>query len=134
MPAFGVQSTEAKDPREFTTQNALGLNVEFSPNVPFDQVNKTFDFYIIDRNNIGVMVVKDDISTDQFEDPTRDIQHLKVKERYGLGVLNGGLGIAVARNIPFKRTYPAPTRSFEDMPLPSDYSGDKAKKHDDIQL
>lgn len=134
MPAFGVQSTEAKDPREFTTQNALGLNVEFSPNVPFDQVNKTFDFYIIDRNNIGVMVVKDDISTDQFEDPTRDIQHLKVKERYGLGVLNGGLGIAVARNIPFKRTYPAPTRSFEDMPLPTDMKGTAAKKHDDIQL
>lgn len=120
LPAFGQGPENARDPREFTTANSLGLNVEFSPNVPFDQVNKTFDFYIVDRNNIGVMLVKDDISTEQFDDPTRDIQNLKVKERYGLAVLNGGLGIAVAKNIPFKRTYPAPERKFEDMPLPED--------------
>ena len=124
LPAFGSPAGTGRDPREFTTQNSLGLNVEFSPNVPFDQVNKTFDFYIIDRNNIGVMLVKDDVSTEQFNDPTRDMQNLKVRERYGLGILNGGLGIAVARNIPFKRTYPAPVRSFEDMPLPSDMKPD----------
>lgn len=130
-PAFGVASNP-EDPRTFNTQNGLGINVEFSPNVPFDQVNKTFDFYIIDRNNIGVMLVKDDVATEQFSEPMRDIQNLKIRERYGLGVLNGGLAIAVARNIPFKRTYPAPTRSFEDMPLPSDMKGQKAKKHDEV--
>ena len=131
VAAFG-QGTGGRDPKEFTTSNALGINVEFSPYVPFDQANKTFDFYIIDRNNIGVIVVKDDVSTEQFDDPSRDIQNLKLKERYGLGVLNGGLGIAVARNIAFKKTYPAPARTFEDMPLPSDYKGAEAKKHDEI--
>ena len=131
VAGFG-QGTGGKDPREFNTSNALGLNVEFSPFVPFNQEDKTFDFYLIDRNNIGVMLVKDDISTEQFDDPSRDIQNLKVKERYGLGVLNGGLAIAVAKNIPFKKTYPAPARTFEDMPLPSDYSGDGAKKKDNI--
>lgn len=131
MPAFGVQTT-ARDPREFTTANSLGLNVEFSPNVPFDQVNKTFDFYLIDRNNVGVMVVKEDVSTEEFDDPSRDIKNLKIKERYGLAVLNGGLGVAVARNIPFKKTYPAPAREFERMPLPSDMQDPEVKKHDDI--
>lgn len=129
--AFG-QGAGGQDPREFNTSNALALNVEFSPFVPFNQDTKTFDFYIIDQNNIGVILVKDDISTEQFDDPSRDIQNLKVKERYGLGILNGGLAIAVAKNIPFKKTYPAPARTFEDMPLPSDYKGEEAKKHDEI--
>lgn len=131
VAAFG-QGTAGSDPRAFGTSNALGMNVVFSPFVGFNQVDKTFDFYIIDRNNIGVILVKDEISTEQFDDPTRDIQTLKLKERYGVGVLNGGLGIAVARNIAFKKTYPAPTREFEAMPLPADMTGPAAKLHDNI--
>ena len=122
--AFGQGVAENKDPRDFDTSNSLGLKVEFSPFVPFRQDQKTFDFYIVDENNVGVIVVKDDISTEQFDDPSRDIQSLKIKERYGLGILNGGLAIGVARNINFAKTYPAPTRSFEDMELPSDYAKD----------
>ncbi len=129
--AFG-QGVGGQDPREFNTSNALGLNVQFSPFVPFDQANKTFDFYLVDRNNVGVLLVKDDISTEQFDDPTRDIQSLKLKERYGVGILNGGLGIAVAKNIAFKKTYSAPERKFEAMKLPSDMTGEEAKKHDEI--
>ena len=122
VAAFG-QGTVSSDPKAFNTSNALGLNVIFSPFVPFDQVAKTFDFYIVDRNNIGVIVVKDEISTEQFDDPLRDIQTLKIKERYGVGILNGGLGLAVARNIKFAKTYPAPDRAFkQEMPLPTDYT------------
>lgn len=94
-----------------------GLNLSFSPWVPFDQANKKFSFYILDRNNVGVMLVKDDMSTEQFDDPTRDIQAMKVRERYGIGILNGGYGIAVAKNIPFKKTYPLPQANFQvDLP------------------
>lgn len=124
VAAFG-QGSVSFDPRTFNTSNALGLSVIFSPFIPFDQVNKTFDFYIVDRNNVGVILVKDDISTEQFDDPLRDIQTLKVKERYGVGILNGGLGLAVAKNIRFAKTYPAPARRFGEMPLPADYSGPK---------
>lgn len=120
VAAFG-QGSSNFDPRSFNTSNALGLEVIFSPFVPFDQAEKKFDFYLIDKNNIGVLLVKDEISTEQFDDPSRDIQTLKLKERYGVGVLNGGLAIAVAKNIKFAKTFPAPQRSFQDMPLPSDY-------------
>ncbi len=119
--AFG-QGVGGHDPRVFDTQNALGLNVQFSNHVPFhqDTDTKTFDFYIVDRNNVGVILVKDDISTEQFDDPAKDIQSLKIKERYGIGILNGGLGIAVAKNIAFKKTWPAPDRKFADLALPTD--------------
>jgi HK97 family phage major capsid protein len=120
VAAFG-QGQVSFDPKAFNTSNALGLEVIFSPFVPFDQVAKTFDFYLIDKNNVGVIVVKDDVSTEQFEDPLRDIHTLKVKERYGVGILNGGLGIAVARNIKFAKTWPAPERMFTNgLDLPSD--------------
>lgn len=126
--AFG-QGTNGQDPRQFNTTNSLGLTVQFSPFVPFDQANKKFDFYLIDRNNVGVLLVKDDISTEQFDDPTRDIQSLKLKERYGVGILNGGLGIAVAKNIAFKKTYSMPERAFEPMKAPTDFTDGS---HDEI--
>lgn len=97
-----------------------GLNLSFSPYVPFDPENKVFDMYIIDRNNVGIMVVKDEMSTEQFADPLRDIQTLKVRERYGVGILFGGLGVAVAKNIKFAKTYEAPDRTFEKMARPTD--------------
>lgn len=97
-----------------------GITVHFSPYVPFDQVNKKFDFFVIDRNNVGVLLTKDRMSTEQFRDPTRDIKNLKVRERYGVGVLNGGLGIAVAKNIRFAKTWPMPQRQFAAMAMPSD--------------
>lgn len=122
VAAFG-QGVSNNDPRAFQANNSLGLNIIFSPFVPFDQVNKTFDFYIVDRNNVGVIVVKEEISTEQFDDPLRDIMTLKLKERYGVGILNGGLGIAVARNIKFAKTYPAPERKFDGgLPMPNDYT------------
>lgn len=102
-----------------------GLKVNFSPWVPFDQVNKKFDFYIIDRNNVGVLLTKNPMTTEQFDDPLRDIQTLKVMERYGLGTLHGGLGVAVAKNVAFKKTYPAPARTFVDMARPTDMTNTK---------
>lgn len=127
VAAFG-QGQAGQDPRQFGTSNALGLNVIFSPFVPFNQAEKKFDFYIVDRNNIGVLLVKDPISTEQFDDPLRDIQTLKVKERYGVGILNGGLGLAIARNIRFAKTWPAPGREFEPMARPADMTNDTMDK------
>ncbi|UOE58092.1 phage major capsid protein [Cytobacillus oceanisediminis] len=131
IAAFG-QGSSNFDPRNYNTSNALGLEVIFSPFVPFDQEAKKFDFYLVDKNNVGVMLVKDEVSTEQFDDPSRDIQTLKLRERYGVGVLNGGLAISVAKNIKFAKTYPAPERKFADMALPSDMQGAAAKQHDEI--
>lgn len=121
IAAFG-QGQYFKDPKQFNTNNSLGLNIIFSPYIRFDQVGKTFDFYILDRNNIGVLLVKDEISTEQFDDPLRDIQTLKVKERYGVGILYGGYGLGVARNIKYAKTWAAPERKFGEMALPKDYT------------
>ena len=115
-PGFAGLSSEM-GPQKFImtpeqTQGRLpfGINVNFSPFIKFDKVNKTFDMYIINRNNVGVIAQKDPLSTDNWTDPERDIRLLKCKERYGVGILDNGRGIAVARNIAVAPTYPvAPT-------------------------
>ena len=122
-PFGGGQQAKAQKPEIPMPGNYSvpgGLALSFSPYVPFDLTNKKFDMYILDRNNVGIMVVKDEMSTEQFSDPLRDIQTLKVRERYGVGVIAGGLGIAVAKNIRFKKTYEAPDREFEPMARPTD--------------
>lgn len=84
----------------------FGLSVWLSPFIPFDRVTRKFDMYAVDRNEVGILLVKDEMTTEQFDNPLRDIISLKVKERYGIGVLNEGKAIAVAKNITFAKSYP----------------------------
>jgi hypothetical protein len=63
------------------------------------------DIYVIDDAETGVIVQKQDISTEDFNDPLRDIRSLKIREIYGLGTLSQGKSIAVARNIALAQTY-----------------------------
>ena len=87
----------------------LGLNVLVSPFVSFTAKTDTepakSDVFLIDRNEVGVLLRKDDMSTDEFTDPTRDIRSLKLKERYDIVALGDGEGITVARNVNLARNY-----------------------------
>jgi hypothetical protein len=60
---------------------------------------------LIDRNEVGSLLVKDEMSTDQFDDPSRDIRQLKMKERYDIVMLGDGEGITVAKNVSLARNY-----------------------------
>ena len=88
----------------------FALNLTFSPYVPFDQATRKFDMYVVDKNNIGALVERTPLKTDQFEDPMRDIKNIKFMERYGIGVYDQGKGISVARNIAFDTTWAEPER------------------------
>jgi len=84
----------------------FGLTVNLSPFVPIDTINRRFDMYVIDRNNVGVMVVQDELRTDEFRDPVTDIYNFKMIERYNYGTFDEGRGIAVAKNISMDKSYP----------------------------
>jgi len=87
----------------------LGLNVLVSPFVSFTAKSGSTpaksDVFLIDRNEVGVLLVKDDMSTDEWNDPTRDIRSLKMKERYDIVMLGDGEGITVAKNVRLTRNY-----------------------------
>ena len=91
------------------TTAPMGLNVIVSPFVSFTAKSGSTpaksDLFLIDRNEVGTLLVKDDMSTDQFDDPSRDIRSMKMKERYDIVMLGDGEGITVAKNVRLARNY-----------------------------
>ncbi len=87
----------------------MGLNVIVTPFVSFTAKSGATpaksDVFLIDRNEVGTLLVKDEMSTDQFDDPTRDIRQMKMKERYDIVMLGDGEGITVAKNVNLARNY-----------------------------
>lgn len=87
----------------------LGLNVIVSPFVGFtpktDEDAAKTSIFLIDRNDVGVLMVREDMSTDDWQDPTRDISLMKMKERYDIVTLGDGEGITVAKNVSVARNY-----------------------------
>jgi hypothetical protein len=87
----------------------MGLNVIVSPFVSFTAkagaTPAKSDLFLIDRNEVGTLLVKDDMSTDQFDDPSRDIRAMKMKERYDIVMMGDGEGITVAKNVNLTRNY-----------------------------
>lgn len=103
--SIGPESIQGRLPFSF--------NVNLSPFAPIDKQNKTFDMFCVDRNNVGVQIVKDKIKTDSFVDPSRDITNIKLIERYGFGILHEGRAVCSAKNISMAKSYPTPERIIE---------------------
>lgn len=95
-------------PDQVQNRLPMPLRINFSPFVKFDKKTKKFDAYILDANEVGVIAEKEALTTDNWTDPERDIRLLKCKERYGVGILDNGKGICVARNLAVAPSYPVP--------------------------
>lgn len=95
-------------PEQVQNRLPVPLTVNFSPFVKFDRTNKRFDMYCIDRAEVGVIVQREGLSTENWTDPERDIRALKAKERYGIGILSNGRGITVSKNLAVDVSYPQP--------------------------
>ena len=78
------------------------LTVLVSPFVPFNVENQTADMFLFDSQNLGALIVDEEVTVDTWEDMSHDIINIKLRERYGFGVYNDGLGVGVLRNIPVK--------------------------------
>lgn len=79
------------------------MNIPFriivSPFVPYDARRKLTDIYMFDSSELGVLIVDEDVMTEEFDDPRVDIRKIKLRERYGIGILNEGRAIAVLKNV-----------------------------------
>lgn len=89
----------------------LGLNFIISPFVPFeprDTENSRpplSDVFLVDRNEIGTLMVRDDMTTDEWDDIKRDVRTLKLKERYDIVVLGEGEGLTLNKNVAVDKSY-----------------------------
>jgi hypothetical protein len=63
--------------------------------------------FCVDRNNLGLLLVKETPSTEEFDEPRRDIRMMKIRERYGVVILDDGYASAVAKNVVITKNYAA---------------------------
>ena len=47
----------------------------------------------------------EEVQTDQWNDPARDIMKVKLRERYGLGSLNNGKGSGIIKGVYLGQSY-----------------------------
>jgi hypothetical protein len=97
--------------RDFLNKSIpFGIQVLTSPFVPFTPKSgntpaKT-DLFVVDANDLGVITTREELTTDQWNDASRDIVAMKVKERYDITVLDSeGINVSVAKNISVARNY-----------------------------
>jgi hypothetical protein len=84
----------------------MGLRLICTPWVFYDATNALTDIYILDSSDLGALTVREDVTTEQFDDPTRDIVAMKVRERYDITVFpNEGHNIARLANVKIARNY-----------------------------
>lgn len=94
-------------PEQVQNRLPVPMTINFSPWVKFDKLTKRFDMYVVDKSEVGIIAQREGLSTENWTDPEKDIRNLKAKERYGIGILNNGRAITVARNIAVAPSYPA---------------------------
>lgn len=70
-----------------------------SPFVPYDPRTRLSDIYMFDASELGALIVDQEVTTEEFDDPARDIRKIKLFERYGIGIFNEGKAIAVMKNV-----------------------------------
>jgi hypothetical protein len=63
------------------------------------------DIIIIDRNSAIVVLQRDPMEMDNFEEWRRDTRAIKVRERYGVAALNQGRSISLIKNIRLDTNY-----------------------------
>lgn len=107
-PVKGNPKGMALGPDSIQGRLPFNFRVNLSPFIPLDKKSRRFDVYAVDRNNIGVLLIKDDMKTEEFDEPARGLKNLKMIERYGIGILNEGKAISVAKNISMDKSYAEP--------------------------
>lgn len=70
-----------------------------SPFVRFVPSKRLTDIMIFDSAELGALIVDEEVMTDEWNDKSVDIQKIKMRERYGVGIFNEGKGIGVLRNV-----------------------------------
>lgn len=83
----------------FPSYWGMDMQIIVTPWAPYNPTKKRGDIIVCDREELGVLLVDEDLTTEEWTDPARDIKKIKFRERYCFGILNEGQSVAVLKNI-----------------------------------
>jgi len=81
------------------------FNIIVSPFIRFDSTTQRTDIDVIDTDEFGIHVVDQELVSDAWDDPSRDVQMVKLKERYAFALDNEGLAGFQIKNLKTVRGY-----------------------------
>ncbi len=105
--AYPVKDIEL-GPQSIQSRLPFSFEIILTPFAPIDRVNRTFDMFLLDRDNVGAILIREDLQTDEFKNPMLDITSFRVKERYAPGVFNEGRGVVQIRAVSLTPSYNRP--------------------------
>jgi hypothetical protein len=107
-----LQNTQPSSPQNLATTftNIPGIfpyafRIVVTPYMPYYSTSNTTDMVLCDTNELGVLVVDEEVTTDQWEDPARDIMKVKLRERYAVAPVNEGKGTGIMKGIYLGRSH-----------------------------
>ena len=77
-----------------------GITIIASHMVPYNPVTKTTSLILIDTSASAILNEQVPLTVDSWEEFSREIFVVRIKEAYSVDVIDEGRGIAVAKNIP----------------------------------
>jgi len=90
-----LATTFTRVPSLFPTQ----FNIIVSPYMPFSTSTSETDIVFCDIGELGILVVDEEVTSDEWTDPSKDIMKMKFRERYGLAIKNDGRAVGVLKGI-----------------------------------
>lgn len=81
------------------------IRMIITPFVNYDTTSNFTDIWLFDSRDLGVMVVDEDVMTEEWKDPEHDIRSIKLRERYGIANANAGRSIRRAKNVVVTKSY-----------------------------
>jgi hypothetical protein len=105
--AYPVKNIEL-GPQSIAQRLPFSFEIVLTPFAPIDRVARTFDMFLLDKDNVGALLVREDMSTEEFKNPLEDMTAFRVKERYSPGIYNEGRGIVQIRKVSLTPSYNRP--------------------------
>lgn len=95
-----ISTTQTPVPSQFP----YALSIIVSPYINYDSDNNCTDIYLCDRSNLGYLVERESVYTEEWKDPAHDIYKMKFRERYAV---NGPVddSIRAAKNVVIAKGY-----------------------------
>lgn len=81
------------------------FRIVVSPFMPFNASTQRTDILLCNDSELGLMIVDEELTSDEWTDPARDIRKVKMRERYGVAMVNDGLGIGTLKSIKVGRSF-----------------------------
>lgn len=83
----------------FPSYWGMDMQIIVTPWAPYNPLKKRGDIIVCDKDELGVLLVDEDLTTEEWKDPAHDILKIKFRERYCFGIMNEGQSVAVLKNV-----------------------------------